>query len=74
MRKFVDYADKDGYVKGLPDNSVATVLYGGGAEIKGAVIIALEDHRYDTYSFHFQEDIDTLITEISRMTGDLLRA
>ena len=72
--KVAMYADKDGYVKRLPDNPVATVLYGGGAEIKGAVIIALEDHRYDTYSFHFQEDIDTLIAEISRMTGDLLRA
>ena len=49
------------------------MLYGTGAEIRGAVIIALEDNKYDTHSFHFQEDLDNVISEISDMTGGLIR-
>ena len=67
------YVDRDGYAKDLADNSVGTILYGRGSEIRGAVIMALEDHRYDTYSFHFQEDLDEVFDEISAMTGGLVR-
>ena len=67
------YVDRDGYAKDLADNSVGTILYGRGAEIRGAVILALEDRRYDTYSFHFQEDLDEVFNEISNMTGGLVR-
>ena len=67
------YADRDGYAKDLADNSVGTILYGRGVEIRGAVILALEDRRYDTYSFHFQEDLDEVFNEISAMTGGLVR-
>jgi hypothetical protein len=62
------YTDRDGYAKDLPDNAVGTILYGRGSEIRGAVIIALEDRRYDTYSFHFQEDLDKVFDEISALT------
>ena len=44
-----------------------------GGEIRGAVIIALEDNKYDTHSFHFQEDIDNVLAEISDLTGGLVR-
>ena len=67
------YTDRDGYAKELADNSVATILYGQGAEIRGAVIIGLEDNKYDTYSFHFQEDLDKVLDEISTLTGGLIR-
>ena len=67
------YADRNGYAKDLPDNAIGTMLYRTGAEIRGAVIIALEDNRYDTHSFHFQEDLDNVISEISDMTGGLIR-
>ena len=67
------YTDRDGYAKDLPDNPVGTILYGRGSEIRGAVIMALEDHRYDTCSFHFQEDLDAVFDEISTMTGGLSR-
>ena len=67
------YADRDGYAKDLPDNPVGTILYGRGSEIRGAVIMALEDHRYDTYPFHFQEDLDAVFDEISTLTGGLSR-
>ena len=67
------YTDREGYAKDLPDNAVGTILYGRGAEIRGAVIIALEDNKYDTHSFHFQEDLDEVFNEISNMTGGLVR-
>ena len=67
------YADRDGYAKDLPDNAIGTLLYGTGAEIRGAVIIALEDNKYDTHSFHFKEDLESVLSEISIITGNLLR-
>ena len=63
------YTDREGYAKDLPDNAVGTILYGRGYEIRGAVIIALEDNKYDTHSFHFQEDMDNVFNEISALTG-----
>ena len=67
------YADRNGYAKELPDNAIGTMLYGSGAEIRGAVIIALEDNKYDTHSFHFQEDLDKVLAELSDLTGGLIR-
>ena len=63
------YADRNGYAKDLADNAIGTMLYGTGAEIRGAVIIALEDNKYDTHSFHFQEDLDNVFAAISDLTG-----
>ena len=71
--KIAMYADRNGYAKDLDDNAIGTMLYGAGAEIRGAVIIALEDNKYDTHSFHFQEDIESVLSEISIITGNLLR-
>ena len=66
------YADRNGYAKDLPDNAIGTMLYGTGAEIRGAVIIALEDNKYDTHSFHFLQDIENIFAEISKRTGGLV--
>ena len=71
--KVAMYTDRNGYAKDLPDNAVGTILYGRGTEIRGAVIICLEDNRYDTYSFHFQEDIEKVLEEISTLTNGLVR-
>ena len=70
--QIVMYADRNGYAKDLPDNAIGTMLYGTGAEIRGAVIIALEDNKYDTHSFHFLEDIESIFAEISKRTGGLV--
>ena len=67
------YADRNGYAKDLPDNAIGTMLYGTGAEIRGAVIIAFEDNKYDTHSFHFKEDLESVLSEISIISGNLLR-
>ena len=63
-----------GYEKDMPDNAVGTMRYGRHAEIRGAVIIALEDNKYDTHSFHFQKDLDNVLVAISDLTGGLYTA
>ncbi len=50
----------------LPDSDIT--------EIRGAVIIALEDNKYDTHSFHFKEDLDNVLVAISDLTGGLSTA
>lgn len=67
------YVDRDGISKDLDDNAVASMLYGQGYEIRGAVIIALEDRRYDTHSFDTEEDIETVFEAIDELTGLLRR-
>lgn len=37
--------DKAGYAKDLPDNMPGTIIYGQGAEIRGAVVFVLEDDK-----------------------------
>ena len=71
--KVAMYVDRNGYAKDLEDNAIGTILYGRGIEMRGAVIIALEDNKYDTHSFHFQEDLDKAFAEISDLTGGLIR-
>ena len=71
--KVAMYVDRDGYAKDLEDNAIGTILYGRGSEMRGAVIICLEDNRYDTHSFHFQEDIENVLAEISKLTSGLVR-
>ena len=67
------YVDRNAMAKNLPDNAVATMLYGNGYEIRGAVIIAMEDNRYDTYSFTYEEDIEAVYEAIDDFTGLLRR-
>ena len=71
--KVAMYVDRNGYAKDLEDNVIGTILYGRGSEIRGAVIICLEDNRYDTHSFHFQEDIENVLAAISKLTNGLVR-
>ena len=39
--------DRDGYAKDLPDNMPGTLLYGHGTEIRGTVMLVLEDEKYN---------------------------
>ena len=39
--------DRDGYAKDLPDNMPGTLLYGHGMEIRGTVILLIEDEKYN---------------------------
>lgn len=73
-RQVTMYVDKYSAFKSLDDNAVATTLYGQSDEVRGAVIIALEDDKYDTYSFDTKEDIERVFEAISKMTGGLARS
>lgn len=72
-RNVTMYVDKEAMMKDLEDNAVATMLYGSGYEIRGAVIIAMEDDKYDAYSFEMEEDIEAVFEAIDDMTGLLRR-
>jgi len=71
-RQLTMYVDRNAIAKDLPDNAVGTMLYGRASEIRGAVIIAMEDHRYDTYSFDIEEDIEAVYDMIDELSGGLL--
>lgn len=66
------YVDKNGVAKDLPDNPTATMLYGNGYEIRGAVVVALEDKKYNTCAFVAEEDIEAVYDAINDFTGGLL--
>lgn len=67
------YVDRRGMAKDLDDNAVATMLYGNAYEIRGAVIIAMEDNKYDVHSFDTEEDVENVFEEIYNFTGGLVR-
>ena len=67
------YVDKDAMIKNLEDNPVATMLYNCDCEIRGSVIIALEDAEYITYAFDTEEDIENVFESIDELTGLLIR-
>jgi hypothetical protein len=67
------YVDRNAIMKDLEDNAAASILYGHGYEVRGAVIIALEDNKYDTYSFDTEEDIENVFEAIDDLTGLLRR-
>ena len=67
------YVDRNAVAMNLPDNPVATMLYGNACEIRGAVIIVMEDNRYDTYSFTTKEDVEAVYKAINDLTGLLRR-
>ena len=72
-KQVVMYVDSNGVAKGLDDNPVATMLYGKAHEIRGAVIIAMEDDKYNSCSFDTEEDVENVFDEIYEFTGGLLR-
>lgn len=72
-KKVAMYVDKNAVLKNLEDNAVGTMLYGHGYEIRGAVIIALEDDNYNTFSFDTEEDIENVFEAIDDFTGLLRR-
>ena len=67
------YVDKDAMIKNLEDNHVATMLYNCDCEIRGSVIVALEDAEYITYAFDMEEDIESVFEAIDELTGLLRR-
>jgi len=67
----VMYVDRDAQAKDLPDNAIGTLLYGHG-EVRGPIIICLQDKRHDCHSFTKLEDIVDTYTQIDIHCGGLL--
>lgn len=68
----VMYVDRDGYAKDLPDNAIATMIYGSGAEIRGDIIFALENQKYDSLSFTNGGEVRDVISALQQMFGNLI--
>lgn len=71
-KQLVMYVDKNGIPKDLPDNPVATMLYGNAYEIRGAAVVALEDKKYNTHSFDTYEAAEAVYDAINEYVGGLL--
>ena len=52
------YADVDGISKNLKSNQAATILTDNNYEIRGAIIIAMEDSEHNIFPFDTDEDIE----------------
>ena len=61
------YADIDGVGKDLKSNQAATMLTDNAHEIRGAIIIAMEDSEHNIFPFDTDEDIE----EVFDVTFDL---
>lgn len=68
----VMYVDRDAQMKDLEDNAIGTLLYGTGLEVRGPIIICLEDPVHDCHSFKTLEDLIGTYTEINKHCGGLL--
>lgn len=67
----VMYVDRDAQTKDLPDNAIGTLLY-GGTEVRGPIIVCLQDQRGDCMSFTTLEDLTATYNEINNHSGGLL--
>lgn len=67
----VMYVERDAQMKQLPDNAIGTLLYGSG-EVRGPIIICLQDERGDCQSFTTLEDLTATYNEINNHCGGLL--
>ena len=67
------YADKESTEKNLPTNRVATILYGHAIEVKGPVIVTLENKTYTSYPFTTEEDLENVFDAMVNCTNGLLR-
>ena len=52
---------------------MGSMLYDGESEVRGPVIIALEDKEHNTSSFENEEDIENVFEAIDDLTGILRR-
>lgn len=66
------FADREACAKGLADNTIATLLYGQAAEMRGPIFLTLEDEHHECHSFSTMEDLTATYNEIKRQTGGLL--
>ena len=72
-KNLVMYFVKKAATEYIEDNYVGSILYDGGAEVRGPIIIALEDNEQNISSFDNEEDIENVFDAIDELTGILRR-
>ena len=72
-KNLVMYFVKKAATEDIEDNYVGSMLYDGGAEVRGPIIIALEDNEQNISSFDNEEDIENVFDAIDELTGILRR-
>ena len=72
-KNLVMYFLKRAAIEDIEDNYVGSILYDGDAEVRGPIIIALEDNENKTSSFENEEDIENVFEAIDDLTGILRR-
>ena len=72
-KNLVMYFLKRAATEDIEDNYVGSILYDGDAEVRGPIIIALEDNEHNISSFEDEEDIENVFEAIDELTGMLRR-
>lgn len=65
--------DRDGYAKDLPDNMPGTLLYGHAMEIRGTVMLMLEDKKYELKPIKGLRLFDMCVKMLNAATAGLTR-
>ena len=66
--------DTAGYAKDLPDNMPGTIIYGQGAEIRGAVVFVLEDDKdYTLMPMEGLQRVYMFLQLLTAASGNLIR-
>ena len=71
-KKVTIYADIDGIGKDLKCNQAATMLTDNAHEIRGAIIIAMEDSEHNIFPFDTDEDIEDVFDVTFDLTDECL--
>lgn len=65
--------DRNGYAKDLPDNMPGTILYGHGMEMRGTVMLVLEDENYKLLPIKGLRMFNACIQMLNAATDGLTR-
>ena len=64
---------KKSLTEDFEENYAGSILYDSDAEVRGPIIIALEDNEHNISSFENEEDIENVFEAIDDLTGILRR-
>ena len=72
-KNLVMYFAKKAVTEDFEYNYVGSMLYDGDAQVKGPIIIVLEDNEHNISSFENEEEIENVFEAIDDLTGILRR-
>ena len=72
-KNLVMYFARKAVAEDFEYNYVGSMLYDGDAEVRGPIIIALEDKENNASSFESEEDIENVFEAIDDLSGILRR-